>query len=293
MKKFLIIVLVFLLVLSCFSGCQTAADIEQTPTTEPDDVQLDAEPSQPSEETDAAPEQTDAEQQDASEDPLDTEAPADPTDQQHTHSYRTTTVAATCTAKGYTEHICSLCAESYRDSYTDALGHSFGAAATVAPTCTAQGYTEKTCTRCGTAEKSGYVAALGHSYASVVVAATTSSEGYTEYTCSRCGASYRDNYTEKLRWDTEECIRQICADMNAYIASLGLTVDPTAGCWVAPPTTRYYTTIANGESAFRAEVKGWIDLYREDGFTNMYVSYELGSDGYYIVYVKHALLTNQ
>lgn len=77
----------------------------------------------------------------------------------HTHSYTSKVVAATCTAKGYTEHTCS-CGDSFRDSYTDPLGHS---------------------------------------YKDTVVLPTTSSQGYTEHTCTRCGDSYRDSYTDKLQ----------------------------------------------------------------------------------------------
>ena len=40
------------------------------------------------------------------------------------HNYRTTTVAATCTATGYTLHTCTKCGDSYKDDEVVALGHS-------------------------------------------------------------------------------------------------------------------------------------------------------------------------
>lgn len=40
------------------------------------------------------------------------------------HIYETEVVVPTCTEKGYTEHICVNCSDTYRDSYVDALGHS-------------------------------------------------------------------------------------------------------------------------------------------------------------------------
>lgn len=40
----------------------------------------------------------------------------------HTHQYKASIVQPTCTEKGYTLHKCS-CGDSYRDTYTDALGH--------------------------------------------------------------------------------------------------------------------------------------------------------------------------
>ena len=52
----------------------------------------------------------------------------------HTHSYTSTVTAPTCTEKGYTTHTCSICGDSYKDSYTKALGHD---------------YKDGKCTRCG------------------------------------------------------------------------------------------------------------------------------------------------
>ncbi len=54
------------------------------------------------------------------------------------HDYNDYVTAPTCTEEGYTNHICTLCGDSYIDSYVDALGHDFGK----------DGNTEK-CSRCG------------------------------------------------------------------------------------------------------------------------------------------------
>jgi len=54
----------------------------------------------------------------------------------HTHSYTSKVIAPTCTAPGYTTYTCS-CGESYKDNYTDALGHN---------------YVSGKCTRCGTSD---------------------------------------------------------------------------------------------------------------------------------------------
>lgn len=51
----------------------------------------------------------------------------------HTHSYTASVIAPTCTAAGYTMYTCS-CGNSYKDNYTDALGHN---------------YVSGVCTRCG------------------------------------------------------------------------------------------------------------------------------------------------
>ena len=52
------------------------------------------------------------------------------------HHHDAVVTAPTCTEKGYTTHTCA-CGDSYVDSYTDALGHS---------------YKNGTCTRCGAAD---------------------------------------------------------------------------------------------------------------------------------------------
>ena len=91
------------------------------------------------------------------------------------HDYTARVTAATCTAQGYTTHVCSRCGNSYVDAYTTALGHSYGAwTTTTAAACTAAGTERRTCSRCGSAETRS-VSALGHDY--------TLSTG----TCSRCG----------------------------------------------------------------------------------------------------------
>lgn len=39
-----------------------------------------------------------------------------------THEYDEHIIEATCTEMGYTEYVCSLCGESYKDNYTEAKG---------------------------------------------------------------------------------------------------------------------------------------------------------------------------
>ena len=65
----------------------------------------------------------------------------------HEHSYTETVTAPTCTEKGYTTHTCA-CGDSYIDSYTDALGHSYTYKVTTTPTTSASGTLTGTCSRC-------------------------------------------------------------------------------------------------------------------------------------------------
>ena len=66
------------------------------------------------------------------------------------HNYQTTVTPPTCTAQGYTTHTCSVCGDSYKDSYTNAVGHAWNAGVITKPaTETETGIKTFTCTRCG------------------------------------------------------------------------------------------------------------------------------------------------
>ena len=69
---------------------------------------------------------------------------------EHEHTYVATVVAPTCTEQGYTLHTCSSCGDTYRDAWTDALGHSWDAGRVTLPaTEDTDGERTFTCTRCG------------------------------------------------------------------------------------------------------------------------------------------------
>lgn len=84
--------------------------------------------------------------------------PLVPQPTEHTHDYTAQTVSPSCTDGGYTIYTCA-CGDSYRDSFTSALGHS---------------------------------------YEHIITPPTIEAGGYTTHTCSRCGDTYVDSYTEKL-----------------------------------------------------------------------------------------------
>lgn len=107
----------------------------------------------------------------------------------HIHDYQAAVTPPGCTEEGYTTYTCTLCGNSYRDTYTPALGHSYGPAVCMQePTCTEPGLQERTCTRCGHSLPET-VAPLGHAYDQGVVTQepTCISPGTTVYTCTRCG----------------------------------------------------------------------------------------------------------
>ncbi len=124
------------------------APSEATESTEPSETQPTVE--QPTE-TEAEPsvEVTEPSTQ-ASTQPS-TTAPTEPP---HQHSYSAAQIAATCENDGYTLYSCS-CGKSYSDNYTAALGHTYNDTV-IAPTSSTQGYTEHTCSRCGSSYKDSY-----------------------------------------------------------------------------------------------------------------------------------------
>ncbi len=127
------------------------------------------------------------------------------------HEYNTevagSRVDATCTADGSYTMAC-VCGATKVITVT-AEGHSYDSVVTD-PTCSAQGYTTHTCSVCGDTYKDTYVDAKGHSYESVVTAPTCEAGGYTTYTCSVCGDSYVDNkvaatgHVYSAAWSTDD-----------------------------------------------------------------------------------------
>lgn len=114
------------------------------------------------------------------------------------HSYMDTVTKAACTTQGYATHTCKDCGYSYKDSYTPALGHSWGSwVTTKEPTEKAIGTAERTCSKCGARESKTLdklASSHTHSYTSkVTTPATCGTTGVRTYTCS-CG----DTYTETI-----------------------------------------------------------------------------------------------
>ena len=103
------------------------------------------------------------------------------------HVYEATTVAATCTSKGYTTYTCSKCGDSYKEEIP-VLGHNYESVVTE-PTCDKAGYTTYTCAGCGDSYAEE-IPALGHDYKAVVTEPTCDKAGCTTYTCVNCGDSY-------------------------------------------------------------------------------------------------------
>lgn len=64
------------------------------------------------------------------------------------HSYTKTVTAPTCTTQGFTTYKCGACGDSYKDSYTDKVDHSYSVVSTKEPTLWAQGSIKYKCGTC-------------------------------------------------------------------------------------------------------------------------------------------------
>ncbi len=121
------------------------------------------------------------------------------------HDYKAVVTAPTCTHGGYTTHTCSVCGDSYVDTYVDSTGneHNYDSFGTVNPTCTTNGYTYAICSNCGHESilEQTITPALGHYYEYAVLTPTCTEGGHTARTCQDCGYSDIVDYTDPLGHD--------------------------------------------------------------------------------------------
>ena len=117
--------------------------------------------------------------------------------QTHTHSYSISVVAPTCTAEGYTQHICQ-CGHQYTDEKTAMLPHSWDQWKVVKEATTEEeGLRLRKCQGCDATEDATIekvVESHTHSYEAEVTKPTCTTGGYTLYTCA-CGHSYTEDAT--------------------------------------------------------------------------------------------------
>lgn len=106
----------------------------------------------------------------------------------HEHSWSAwvTVQTPTCTLAGLEKRTCSEC-EEYETRTLQKLGHSY-IDEVVLPTCDTQGYTSHTCSRCGDTYTDTKTSALGHSYSewTVVTYPSSDSDGLSQRECGSC-----------------------------------------------------------------------------------------------------------
>ena len=123
------------------------------------------------------------------------------------HKYKDTVHQATCTERGYTEHICQNCGESYKSDFTEIADHEFEETILNAATCTADGVKQLVCKNCKD-KKTVAIPAIGHHFTDEVIEPTQDTLGYTIH---KCGYSYIDTYKDYI---TSEPIERTPGDAN-------------------------------------------------------------------------------
>ena len=278
MKKIIIMLLIFALVCN-FAGCSTD---KINSDTEKQTLSIDAvSENEPSEL------KTEAGLHTTTDNPLNTletelESMKEEPAESHKQDESVTGTITNSEGAEATTHTTNHAAETEPMETDPSHVHSF-TSRVVPPTCTEKGYTEYTCS-CGYSYKDDWAEPLGHDYVDTVVAATTEHGGYTEHVCSRCGYTYRDNETPKLestRWDNESAVASLCAEMNAYIKSLGF--DNNSGvtfCWAGQISTS--SPYATRDSIKQQIINGINDFSKI--YSDIYVAYvrQEDGDGFYI-----------
>ena len=126
----------------------------------------------------------------------------------HTHDFVSTVVAPTCTERGYTEYKCKSCDYSYRDNYTDPVGHKAGEADVVQEaTCTQGGILYYYCTECGAFLRAELTDMLPHSWngGEITTPPECTKEGVKTYTCTACGETLTESVPATgHNWDSGE-----------------------------------------------------------------------------------------
>jgi len=123
------------------------------------------------------------------------------------HLYQSEITEPTCTAEGFTTHICVSCGHQMTDTETAALGHSFTSYISNGDaTCTKDGTKTATCDRCAatdTVEDAGSM--TEHAYEKTIIAPTCTQQGYSIYRCS-CTAEYVSDYVPQAdhTWESWE-----------------------------------------------------------------------------------------
>lgn len=116
------------------------------------------------------------------------------TKQDNSYSFTVNVVDATCTSKGYTEHICNENKfKSYKDNIVPPLGHDY-VKKTIEPTCLNAGAIEHSCSRCGHSY-SDSIPAIGHKFQiTEQVEASCEVEGYITYQCEHCNEIKKETF---------------------------------------------------------------------------------------------------
>lgn len=195
------------------------------------------------------------------------------------HSYGSVVTAPTCTEQGYTTHTCSVCGDSYVDTYIDATGHSFGEWTEIkAATCTEKGEETRTCA-CGEVE-TRETAALGHTADEAAmeneVAASCGADGSYDSVvyCATCGDELsRETVTVPATGDHNYAIEQ--ERMEATCTEDGYVIK-ACGCGatektVLPATGHDYESVVTAPTCIEQGYTTHTCINCGDSYVDSYV----------------------
>ena len=115
------------------------------------------------------------------------------------HEYISEVTEPTCEEQGYTTHTCTKCGDSYKDSYTDALGHTWNEGeVTKEATCTEDGEMTFTCETCGET-KTEKIEAPGHTFEDGACTECGAEEPTEPSEPDDSGNSFWDNFWDWLK----------------------------------------------------------------------------------------------
>lgn len=137
----------------------------------------------------------------------------------HTHSYSTQTVEANCTEDGYKIYTCS-CGESYRETVSDPLGHTWGQwQVTEEPTTSSEGVKERICEMCGEKETESLDSLPVEDGFIIVSFTETVNQGEKATVCikGKPGAEYTITVYYKSGPATASGLEPAVADADGYV----------------------------------------------------------------------------
>ena len=137
------------------------------------------------------------------------------------HSYSKSVTTPTCTEKGYTTNKCGACGDTYKDSYVNAIGHSYGEYKSNGDaTCTKDGTKTATCSNgCGTKDtKTDTGSMVDHDYKVIkTVESFITGPGFQRFECSFCKKTYTEDLPEWTEAQCDQFLRDVEASAVKYI----------------------------------------------------------------------------
>lgn len=165
----------------------------------------------------------------------------------NTHRYQDTITAPTCTEQGYTTHTCKDCGNSYKDTYTAALGHSYSYKVTKEPTVSAAGTLTGTCSKCSgsTTVTLPKLSTTDYTY-SVIKESSYTEAGTGRYTwkTTTYGTFHFDVTLDKLAAELTRI--EIASNPTKTVYQIGETLDTTGLCLKATYSDGSAKTITGG-----------------------------------------------